>query len=170
MTETIGAWQARATKILDVRPILANGGEPFVLILETAAPLHAGDSLLLTAPFEPVPLYAALAERGFTHQTEAVSAEEWWVLFTRSYRYSPYSVRHRQGDASARGLVPTATSAHTLRHTFARNYLAEHPGDLVGLAALLGHTSLETTRIYSQPTIEQLATRVEQLRQNAYGE
>ena len=84
MTETIRAWQAQATKTLDVRPILADGGEPFVLILETAAPLGAGESLLLTAPFEPVPLYAALAERGLTHQTEAVSAGEWWVLFTHS--------------------------------------------------------------------------------------
>lgn len=83
MTETIRAWQAQATKALDVRPILADGGEPFVLILETAVPLSAGESLLLIAPFEPVPLYAALAERGFTHQTEAVRADEWWVLFTR---------------------------------------------------------------------------------------
>ena len=73
-------------------------------------------------------------------------------------------------DASARGLVPVQTSAHTLRHTFARNYLAQYPGDVVGLATLLGHTSLDTTRIYSQPTVEQLSTRVEQLRQNAYGE
>ncbi len=73
-------------------------------------------------------------------------------------------------DASARGLVPRQTSAHTLRHTFARNYLAQYPGDVVGLATLLGHTSLDTTRIYSQPTVEQLSTRVEQLRQNAYGE
>jgi len=74
-------------------------------------------------------------------------------------------------DASARGLVPAQTSAHTLRHTFARNYLAQYPGDVVGLATLLGHTSLDTTRIYSQPTtVEQLSTRVEQLRQNAYGE
>src|SRR2546421_3856388 len=73
-------------------------------------------------------------------------------------------------DASGRGLVPTQTSAHTLRHTFARNYLAEYPGDVVGLATLLGHTSLDTTRIYSQPTVEQLSTRVEHLRQNAYGE
>ena len=84
MRETIRAWQAQATKTLDVRPILADGGEPFVLILEKATPLRAGDSLLLTAPFEPVPLYTALAERGFTHQTEAVSAGEWWVLFTRA--------------------------------------------------------------------------------------
>ena len=73
-------------------------------------------------------------------------------------------------DASARGLVPAQTSAHTLRHTFARNYLAQYPGDLVGLATLLGHTSLDTTRIYSQPTVEQLSTRVELLKQNAYGE
>lgn len=71
-------------------------------------------------------------------------------------------------DAAARGLVPANTSAHTLRHTFARNYLAENPGDIVGLATLLGHTSLDTTRIYSQPTIEHLARRIEQLSQNAY--
>jgi len=84
MNETIRAWQMQATKTLDVRPILANGGEPFVLILETATLLRAGDSLLLTAPFEPVPLYAALAARGFTHRTESVNTGEWWVLFTRS--------------------------------------------------------------------------------------
>ena len=71
-------------------------------------------------------------------------------------------------DTAARGLVPAQTSAHTLRHTFARNYLAEHPGDIVGLASLLGHTSLDTTRIYGQPTLKQLSTRVEQLPQNAY--
>src|SRR2546426_3354918 len=35
-----------------------------------------------------------------------------------------------------------------------------YPGDLVGLATLLGYTSLNTTRIYSQPTVEQLSMRV----------
>jgi site-specific recombinase XerD len=73
-------------------------------------------------------------------------------------------------DAAGRGLVPASASAHTLRHTFARNYLAQYPGDVVGLASLLGHTSLDTTRIYCQPTIEQLSSRVEQLSHNAYGE
>ena len=72
--------------------------------------------------------------------------------------------------AAARGLVPANTSAHTLRHTFARNYLAENPGDVVGLASFLGHTSLDTTRLYSQPTLEQLTTRVELLNQNAYSD
>src|SRR5260221_9982224 len=65
-------------------------------------------------------------------------------------------------------LVPEETSAHTLRHTFARSYLAQYPGDVVGLATLLGHSSLDTTRLYSQPEVSQLATRVEQLALNAY--
>lgn len=65
-------------------------------------------------------------------------------------------------------LVPEETSAHTLRHTFARSYLAQYPGDVVGLATLLGHSSLDTTRLYSQPSVEQLAKRVDQLEINAY--
>ena len=65
-------------------------------------------------------------------------------------------------------LVPEETSAHQLRHTFARSYLAQYPGDLVGLATLLGHSSLDTTKLYSQPAVSQLATRVERLSLNAY--
>lgn len=54
-------------------------------------------------------------------------------------------------------------SAHTLRHTFAREYLAANGNDLVGLARLLGHASLNTTAIYTQPTQGELAARVERL-------
>ncbi len=71
---------------------------------------------------------------------------------------------------ASRGKVPEETSAHTLRHTFARQYLGQYPGDLVGLATLLGHSSLDTTRLYSQPTGMQLGARVEKLNINAYGE
>jgi integrase/recombinase XerC len=46
--------------------------------------------------------------------------------------------------------------------------LKDHPSDLVGLAALLGHSSLETTRIYVQPSADELAQRVESTRLNAY--
>ena len=69
---------------------------------------------------------------------------------------------------AAGALVPKETSAHTLRHTFARQYLSQYPGDVVGLATLLGHSSLDTTRLYSQPEVAQLAMRVEQLNTNAY--
>lgn len=65
-------------------------------------------------------------------------------------------------------LVPEETSAHHLRHTFACSYLAQYPGDLVGLATLLGHLSFDTTRLYSEPSVSQLASRVERLALNAY--
>lgn len=71
-------------------------------------------------------------------------------------------------DLAARRLVDAGASAHTLRHTFAACYLRDHPGDVVGLAMLLGHRSLDTTRLYSQPAAAQLAARVEALALNAY--
>ncbi len=39
-------------------------------------------------------------------------------------------------------------SPGTLRHTFATSFLASNDGDLVALADVLGHESLETTRLY----------------------
>ncbi len=50
---------------------------------------------------------------------------------------------------------------HILRHTFATCYLAMNPGDLRGLAALLGHTSLNTVMVYTEPRLEDLAARME---------
>jgi site-specific recombinase XerD len=70
----------------------------------------------------------------------------------------------------ARGVLPpdSDVSAHTLRHTFAMAYLTEHPGDLAGLATILGHSSLDVTRIYANPTTDQLRQRMEGLALNAY--
>jgi uncharacterized protein (DUF2249 family) len=52
-------------------------------ILEAAAHLQPGQSLVIVAPFEPVPLYAVLGERGFAHETECVASDEWVVRFTQ---------------------------------------------------------------------------------------
>jgi len=57
---------------------------------------------------------------------------------------------------------------HALRHTFSTRYLMRHPGDLVGLARLLGHSSVRTTQVYVQPTEEEIAKRVSQIDLNAY--
>jgi site-specific recombinase XerD len=72
-------------------------------------------------------------------------------------------------ECASRDLMPEEARPHDLRHTFAHRYLQQHPGDLVGLARLLGHESLDTTKIYTQPTSGELAQRVEQLSLNAYG-
>ncbi len=52
---------------------------------------------------------------------------------------------------------------HTLRHTFATRYLAANPGDVRGLAALLGHASLNTVMVYTEPRLEDLAERMERV-------
>jgi site-specific recombinase XerD len=57
------------------------------------------------------------------------------------------------------GRVPV--SAHTLRHTFALNFLHSNPGKLVELASLLGHESLDTTALYTRPSQDDLATDLE---------
>ena len=56
-----------------------------------------------------------------------------------------------------------AVHPHALRHTFATRYLEHNPDDLRGLAALLGHSSLDTVMIYTQPSLEALTERMEKM-------
>lgn len=77
-------WRAQASTVLDVRPELEQGGEPFVRIMEAAVGVKPGRTLVIIAPFEPVPLYAVLAGRGFSHATKKIATDEWVVQFTRS--------------------------------------------------------------------------------------
>lgn len=52
---------------------------------------------------------------------------------------------------------------HMLRHTFATRYLNANPDDLRGLARLLGHSSLNTVMIYTEPTLNDLNQRLERM-------
>ena len=56
-----------------------------------------------------------------------------------------------------------AIGPHALRHTFATRYLNANPDDLRGLAALLGHASLNTVMIYTEPSLDDLAQRMERI-------
>ena len=50
---------------------------------------------------------------------------------------------------------------HTLRHTFAHRFLATTNNDIVALAQILGHESLNTTSIYTRRTSDDLRERSE---------
>lgn len=84
MREQAAIWKAQANTVLDVRPDLEQGGEPFVRIMEAAEAIKPGGTLVIIAPFEPVPLYEVLGARGFVHETEKVAADEWVVRFKRN--------------------------------------------------------------------------------------
>lgn len=52
--------------------------------------------------------------------------------------------------------------AHSFRHLFAQAFLEEH-GDMATLADILGHSSLETTRLYARTSDEQKRHMLERL-------
>jgi site-specific recombinase XerD len=64
-------------------------------------------------------------------------------------------------NLARRAKIAHAVSAHACRHTFALNFLKQHPGKLVELAVLLGHDSVETTAVYTQPSAEEMAEDLE---------
>lgn len=68
-------------------------------------------------------------------------------------------LRRYAQDAELQELTP-----HILRHTFAKNLANKNVG-LEKIAALLGHASLNTTRIYVTPDARDLERAVEQLEQ-----
>ena len=81
VAEQAVTWKAEADTVLDVRPDLESGGEPFVRIMEAASAIQPGRILVIIAPFEPVLLYDVLGARGFSHKTAMIAADEWVVRF-----------------------------------------------------------------------------------------
>ena len=54
--------------------------------------------------------------------------------------------------------------AHSFRHLFANMFLDEYPDNVTELADILGHNSLETTRIYTKSSDSQKRSKLEKLK------
>ncbi|MCZ7534239.1 MAG: DUF2249 domain-containing protein [Acidimicrobiia bacterium] len=69
--------------IIDARPAIAAGGEPFGDIMTAAGNVKDGEVLVVYAPFEPVPLEGVLGEQGFTHRADELAPNNWRTIFSR---------------------------------------------------------------------------------------
>lgn len=98
---------------LDVRDHLNSGREPFSLIMQTASALEKEQSLRLIVPFEPVPLYHIMAQRGFNYTATTLETGDWEILFSpcegssQDPATSPCTARSSTMlEVDARGLEP----------------------------------------------------------------
>jgi len=108
----------------------------------------------------PIPKRAREALQAYLLQRAAQNEK---VLFIG--RQGPLSaaavaaiVRKYAEWAKLEGVTP-----HILRHTFAYNYLKNNHNDLVALADILGHSDLNTTRIYTKRRLSDLQEGVERI-------
>ncbi len=70
-------------RVVDARPTLASGGEPFAEIMDAASAVADGEVLVVYAPFEPVPLEGVLGEQGFGYVADQLDGGDWRVTFAR---------------------------------------------------------------------------------------
>jgi len=70
--------------VLDVRPQLARGEEPFPLIRARLAGLPAHDRLTVIAPFLPAPLIELHKGEGYSASAEHRADGAWAVTFWRA--------------------------------------------------------------------------------------
>lgn len=71
-------------RVLDVRPLIARGEEPFPVIRQKIDLISNGETLEVVAPFLPSPLIELLKSEGFSVSMEHCSDGSWRVVFGRS--------------------------------------------------------------------------------------
>ncbi len=103
---------SHADVVLDVRPLIERGEEPFPTIMETVAGLD-GRALVLVAPFEPTPLEGVLSAQGYTYESRQLSDSEWRVRFQPAASPtatpeapSPFTIK-RESSAPKPGVPPS---------------------------------------------------------------
>ena len=80
---TEGPTEGRRERLVDARPILAAGREPFDTIMAAVTALGREEDLVVLAPFEPVPLEGLLSSHGFRYEATPLQGGDWRVRFCR---------------------------------------------------------------------------------------
>ena len=85
---------------LDLRDDMRAGREPFSAIMTAVRELEHDQVLRLRTIFEPVPLFAVMAKRGFLHESRREAPDDWSVWF---WRGAPAPVAAETGVTSTSG-------------------------------------------------------------------
>jgi uncharacterized protein (DUF2249 family) len=144
----------RKTVTLDVREDLKRGREPFSKIMRTVAGLGEEEDLFLIVPFEPAPLYAALTQQGFSHESKETASGDWEVRFSRT---TGASNTERNANVSPAAAV-TAESGDTVVEVDARGLeppeplvrILEHLAELPAGARLRARTDRRPVHLFAQ--------------------
>jgi len=75
---------AAGVAVLDVRPILASGRDPFTDVMQASTNVPEDGFLVVDAPFDPAPLRRVLAGKGFTSVGREVEPGHWRICFRRT--------------------------------------------------------------------------------------
>jgi hypothetical protein len=94
---------------LDATAMLAKGEDPLQAILTAAEALPPGKVLHVRSPFEPMPLYQVMAERGFEHRSSQFGEQDWSSWFWHA-EHPPEAAR------SVEPLAPAPEGVMDLRH------------------------------------------------------
>lgn len=121
---------------IDVREELRRGGEPLPRILDAVKALQPGQTLRLLATFEPLPLYAVLGRKGFSHAARQIGPGDWEVLFTPGAE--PPAAGAKSAAAEA-GAVPAGEGTWPRAKTRLDNRGLEPPQPLVRILEALEH-------------------------------
>lgn len=135
---------------LDVREEIRRGQEPFAKIMQTVSRLQEHESLLLIAPFEPVPLYGVLAGYGFVHEGKPTAEGDWEVKFRRQRPDSGSARKTSASSKSARSPAVIEVDARGLEPPQPLVVILEKVATLPEGAELHAHTDRRPMHLYGQ--------------------
>lgn len=75
--------EAAGVAVLDVRPTLASGRDPFSDVMDASTDVPPDGFLVVDAPFDPAPLRRILAGKGFTSVGRNLGPGHWRICFRR---------------------------------------------------------------------------------------